>query len=58
MKMYKKPVIEVTGLDVEDIITSSISNFGGDADATAAFNKFVQENSIDTTTSEAITVEW
>jgi hypothetical protein len=43
MKKYNRPVVEINGFEVEDIITASIYG-GGHDDASAAYNSFVDGN--------------
>lgn len=40
MKNYNKPVVEITGIEVKDIITSSLYGALVDADAKSAFDAF------------------
>lgn len=59
MKNYNKPVVEITGIEVKDIITSSL--YGGlvDADAKSAFDAFTS-NTNATAEEETLLyfVEW
>jgi membrane-bound lytic murein transglycosylase MltF len=58
MKKYNKPVVEINGFEVEDVIAVSIW-FSGDADAEelkAVYNDFM-DGSTDPT-DQALVFEW
>ncbi len=56
MKMYNKPVVEFTGIEVEDIITIS-GALGVDPEASAAFRQIIGDNPSDLNT-EVLIYEW
>jgi len=43
MKKYNRPVVEIKGFEVEDIIATSVF-FGGDQEMQAVYNDFVSQN--------------
>ena len=41
MKKYNKPVVEISGFEVEDVIAVSVA-FGGDAELQAVYKDYVE----------------
>lgn len=59
MKRYNKPVVEISGFEVEDIIAVSVA-FSGDADANelqAVYKDFVGEGNTNDS-DQAMVFEW
>jgi hypothetical protein len=58
MKKYNKPVVEINGFQVEDIMLIS-TGFGGDQGYQAVYKQFVEENGGTADTSgQAVVFEW
>ena len=61
MKKYNRPVVEINGFEVEDIITSSVA-FSGEADANelqGVYNDYASGDAgSDTSSDNAIVFEW
>jgi len=58
MKRYNKPVVEINGFEVEDIIAVSTSAFAGDTDDKSAYEDFLANSAGATDQEEALVFEW
>lgn len=56
MKKYNKPVVEINGFEVEDIIASSVA-FGGDKELQAVYKDFVGADNVNDD-DRAMVFEW
>lgn len=58
MKKYNKPVVEINGFQVEDIMVVS-TGFGGDPNLQAVYKNYVESNGGTADTSgQAVVFEW
>lgn len=56
MKRYNKPVVEIKGFEVEDVIATSVF-FNGDKEMQAVYKNFVGAGNVNTN-DQAVVFEW